>query len=303
MDKEDIFNLLTIQGRYKIIGSADTPHIKYVSDFDLQEHFSKTKVNKYPDKILSIFREKYRVAFSNPNIFIIDFKCGEIDGVPIRWDKGSIEKGFQKIGKKKITFQKALLMKSIIKMDIIAFIDDIACEFSENYYFKLNGFSNYCSLTHDELMYSLKEDIIDYYQEGNLFKSLKRVFAFLRHSKGRPTKNLQKKLIDFFNSQTGYINSIKNELEILKTLLENKFKPVKKELIRTNLTICQKQLEKITNEKLKSTAIAELEEIKKVPKTDMGGRIFEITLYLARQINRETKLFIEGDEELKPYLI
>jgi len=294
---KDIFKLLTITGRYKVIGSATVPHLLYVSDFDLQEFFSKAKVKDYPDKILELFREKYKVALANPDIFIIDFKCGEHEREPIRWDKKTIADGYQMIGKKKYTFQKCILQKSTIKMDIIAFIDDDATEYSENYYFQLNGFSSYCSLTKDEVLYSIKEDILDFYQEGNLFKALKRIFAFIRLRDGREDKAL----IKFFNSQTGLINSIKNELEIVKTVLENNFKPVSVGRITKNLGLIQKQLLKVKEENLRDKAIEEIEEIKGLSQAKQIGRIHEITVYLQRRIVKDARAFLEGNERFQAY--
>jgi len=296
---EDIFNLLTITGRYKIIGSATVPHLLYVSDFDLQEFFNRVAVKDYPDKILELFRKKYKVALANPDIFITDFKCGEVDREPLRWDKKTIADGYQMVGKKKITFQKCILQKSTVKMDIIAFIDDDATEFSENYYFKLNGFLSYCRLTKEEVLYSIKGDILDFYQEGNLFKSFKRVFAFIRLRDGVEDKQLVK----FFNSQTGLINSIKNELEIVKTVLETDFKPVSVGRITKNLSLIQKQLLKVKEERLREKAIEEIEEIKGLSQTKQIGRIHEITVFLQRRIVKDTRAFLEANDRFKHYFI
>lgn len=296
---EDIFKLLTITGRYKIIGSSTVPHLLYTSDFDLQEFFSKASVKDYPDKILQLFREKYKIALANPDIFITDFKCGEYEGDPIRWDKKSIVDGYKMFGKKKITFQQCILQKSTIKMDIIAFIDDDATEYSENYYFQLNGFTSYCQLSKEEVLYSIKEDILDFYQDGLPFKSLKRVFAYIRLSDGREDKQLVK----FFNSQTGLISSIKNELEIIKTVLETDFRPVSKGRVQRNLILVQQQLMKVRDDNLREKAIEEIEEIKALPQSKQIGRIFEITTYLQRRIKRDSLAFIDANPRFKPYFI
>ena len=300
LDEKDIFKLLTITGRYKLIGSATAPHLLYTSDFDLQEYFSRTNVGKYPDKILELFREKYKKALANPDIYIIDFKCGEYEREPIRWDKKTIADGYQMVGKKKkITFQQCILQKSTIKMDIIAFIDDVATEFSENYYFQLNGFTSFCNFSKEEILYSIKGDILDFANEGNLFKAFKRVFAFIRIR----DKREDKQLIKFFNSQTGLINSIKNELEIVKTVLETDFKPVSKERITKNLTLIQDQLLNVREEKLRDKAIEEIEEIKGVSQDKQVGRIHEITVYLQRSIARDTRAFLKDNERFQHYFI
>ena len=295
---KDIFKLLTITGRYKIIGSANAAHLLYSSDYDLQEYFNRATVGKYPDKILELFREKYKVALANPDIFIIDFKCGEHKGEPLRWDKKTIADGYQMVGKKKITFQQCILQKSTVKMDIIAFIDDVATEFSENYYFQLNGFSSYHRYTTEEILYSIKNDILDFYEEGNLYKALKRVFAFIRMR----DKHDDRQLTKFFNSQTGMINSIKNELEIVKSVLENDFKPVSKGRIEKNLTLIQFQLQNVRDENLREKATEEIDEIKALKSQSAQiGRIHEITVYLQRRIARDAKAFLAANERFQPY--
>ena len=299
LNEKDIFKLLTITGRYKLIGSAINPHLLYSSDFDLQEFFSKASVKDYPDKILELFREKYKKALKNPDIFIIDFKCGEHEKEPLRWNEKTIAAGYQVVKKKKITFQKAILQKSTIKMDIIAFIDDVATEFSENYYFQLNGFTSYCDFSKEEILYSIKEDILDFYQEGNIFKAFKRVFAFIKLR----DKREDKQLIKFFNSQTGLINSIKNELEILKSVLETDFKPVSKGRITKNLSIIQDQLQKVRDDKLREKATEEIEEIKGLSQDKQIGRIHEITLFLQRSIGRDSRAFLEANDRFKHYFI
>lgn len=296
--EEKVFNLLTITGRYKIIGSQTLPHLKYKSDFDLQEYFKTPTVGKYPQQILKLFQEKFQRALKDPNMFITDFKCGEDDkGEPLRWTKQTIKKGSQVVDGKTYYFTDVILQKSTIKMDIIAFINGVATEFTENYYFQLNGFRNFENEPIQEIKSDILEDGREYLKEGNVFKALKRVNASLILLDKDP--KVQKLLENFFNSHTGYLNGIKNDIDTLKTLTENNFKKVPRDKIIDNISIIQKELEKCKEKQLRETAIEELQSIKKISIKQMPNRLDEIREYLQQQINRESDAFVQKHAFLK----
>ena len=118
---QKIFHLLSVNGEYKIIGSSKMAPIKYANDYDLEEYITEpNSTNHYTNVLWKVFKDKFQKAENNSNVFITDFKCGEINGLPIRWNKTNIKSGKQKINGKFITFQKCLLQKSVIKMDVVA---------------------------------------------------------------------------------------------------------------------------------------------------------------------------------------
>ena len=140
----DIFNLLTVRGEYQVIGSGAIEEVAYGSDYDLQEFVKEPDYIRSTAHLLELFRKKFKDAEKDPDVFILDFKCGVDDeGNAIRWDKKSIAKGFQMVDKRKVTFQECLLMKSTIKMDITALVDGIFIEFSDNYYITLKKFNTF----------------------------------------------------------------------------------------------------------------------------------------------------------------
>jgi len=63
------------------------------------------------------------------------------------------------------------------------------------------------------------EDDIHYYSKCDSMKALKRLFSLLRIEGEKKNKERLEKLVDFFNSEVGFLNKIKNELTILETLL------------------------------------------------------------------------------------
>lgn len=299
-EEEKVFNLLTITGRYRIIGSQNLSHLKYKSDFDLQEIFKTEIVNDYPKKILKLFQDKFIKASKEPNMYITDFKCGEDDkGEPLRWDKQTIKKGKQTINGKTYLFIKCLLQKATIKMDIIAFIDGMATEFTENYYFKLNDFQNYDNKTKEQIYKEILADGREYLKEGNVMKALKRVNASLRIIDKKP--DIQKLIESFLNTHTGLLNAIKNDIDTLKTLSETKFKKISREKITENISLIQELLEKTEDNKLSKTAIDELNLIKQVSLKQMPNRLDEVRQYLQERINKESHSFVNKNPKIKSF--
>ena len=239
---KNVFNKLTISGKYRVIGSNSLKSIKYGSDYDLEELDKES--GKHPlKKIYDIFKKKYEDGKRNENIFITDFKCGlNSNGEPLRWNYNQIQKGKQELENgRMISFEECLLIKTTMKLDMIVLIDGIFTEFSENYYLDIGGKKNY--FEHDAntkyIITSIQKDI-DFYLnvDRNYWKTLKRLFSvnFLK-KKNYP---LLKELIDFFNSKIGLVNKCKNELDILLIVLDNNFRKPKISDIKYNLDIVNK---------------------------------------------------------------
>jgi len=289
---KSIFNLLTIRGKYSVIGSAKLKGVKYSADYDLQEFIESSD----PSFLLHLFQKKFELAEQNPNIFITDFKCGEIKGVPIRWNKTTIQAGKQKIGRRMVTFEQCLLMKSIIKMDIIALLGNVFVEFSENYYIKLGTFTNYQILTKTAIQQSILKDAKEYAKKGDYFKSLKRIFAFLNLKKGHLSE--KKQLLDFFNSSVGFLNKQKNELQILSTLIENPFRKPQREDILNNLRMIQQNMNSITDKGLKTNLYESMDLLGhgKRNMKELKHGIDLLTRFLEEKISIATLAFLEENK-------
>jgi hypothetical protein len=237
-----VFNFLTLTGKYKIIGSASLKSILYANDYDLNEDYSKKAVTVY-DKVYHIFREKFVTAKRNPNIFIIDFKCGEQDGSPIRWDYKSMMKGTQVLSNAEtISFQDCLKMKSTIKLDIIALVNSVFLDITENYFLKLNSTSTFETSSKTAILKSIKTSYDEFIAEKEYFKALKRSFSFKSMKSPKKFKSQLISLIDFFNSPAGLVNKAKNDLNVLMILLKNKFRKPQLEDIKDNLQIIKQMI-------------------------------------------------------------
>jgi len=230
-----VIDILKIKNVEKIGSSAD-PNIKYASDVDLQEF---VQTDDFFETILHKFQDRFRKAERNPNVFITDMKCGKFRGLPVRWNKQSIKRGHQYIDNIKINLVDCLQQKSIIKMDIIALIDGVFTEFSNNYYFTFSdGFTTMPISTmklSDIFLHEFQEKMRD----KKYFKALKRLYSYF---KVRKNKKYQNKLITFFNSDIGKLNYQINGLQIIYDVIGNSFRTPKKSDVRHNLLVIQKNL-------------------------------------------------------------
>ena len=242
----DVFNLLTISRKYRVVGSANLKNIRYVADYDLNELYNKKLDSKDAlDIIYQLFKEKFQRAEKDPNTFITDLKCGLDDnGEPLRWNKDDIKKGYKISSEdgRKIPFQECILRRTTFKMDVIQLIDGVFTEFSDNYYIKIGNESNFDphDVSRDHLLNSLKRSYDEYfYSYQNLFKGLKRAFSYYLMEGEDKNRFVLEKLLKFFNSPVGLLYKIKGHLGTLGLVIENKsgFRKPKIHDIKKNIQI------------------------------------------------------------------
>jgi hypothetical protein len=120
-----------------------------------------------------------------------------------------------------VSFFEAVRHKSIIKLDIIMFINSRFIEISEVFQVYLNGESNMDYST-DEVMKELTVDYKDLVKEGNYMKALKRMFSIIKMN--NPKDKKLDKLVEYFNSPIGLLYRCKSDLETIDIILfYNKF--------------------------------------------------------------------------------
>src|SRR5271154_2919374 len=96
--------------------------------------------------------------------------------------------------------------KSIIKLDVIALINGKYTEFSNNYYFMFPNFSTRPNF-HGEIKNVMYVDYMKY----------------LKYVKDNHNIHL---IADFLNSKVGFLNYQLSGLNVIKDVIDNKFKPV-----------------------------------------------------------------------------
>jgi hypothetical protein len=299
----NIFNLLTIRGDYQVIGSGAIQEIKYGSDYDLQEFVKESDYKKSTRHLLKMFQEKYRMALADPDVFILDFKCGVDDeGSPIRWDKTSIKKGYQTVDGRKVTFQECLLMKSTIKMDITALVDGVFIEFSDNYYLTLRDFNTFTAVakSHDDILYSLQHEAEVKYHAGDYWKASKRIFAWMKSKGGYVPK--VKQLVRYFNSTTGLLSKNRSELDIIALIIVNKFRKPRLEDVVNNLQLVRQELSKIHGFKLNDVE-DEIDRISKMPLAKMSKPLEEVIAKVKGLVNAHTKRFLDKHTDITALIL
>jgi len=233
MDNEDIFAFLSIDGEQSLVGSSADKNIKYSADYDL---FEKKKFKKTTDiyfHIFNLFREKFKEAFENPNIWITDFKCGTFRGQPLRWNRQEIKRGYKNVDSYIILFTDCLQQQSRVKLDIIAIDKDHnITEYSDIYMIRIGKLN----LTPEENVEEIKKSILgnfyDYASKKKYFKALKRLYSWAKLSN---MKKIETDLISIFNSSLGVDYKTMSDLGTLVGLLEQKFKPIDKSIIIKHL--------------------------------------------------------------------
>jgi len=298
-----IFNLLTIRGDYQVIGSGAIQEIKYGSDLDLQEFVKESDYKKSTKHLLEMFRNKFRMAAADPDVFILDFKCGVDDeNEPIRWDKTSIKKGYKMVDGRKVTFQECLLMKSTIKMDVTALIDGVFIEFSDNYYLTLKDFNTFTAVSksHEDILYSLQHEAEVKYHHGDYWKAMKRIFAYMKSKGGYIPK--VKQLVRYFNSTTGLLSKNRSELDIIALIITNKFRKPRVEDVVNNLVLVRQELAKIHGFKLNEVE-AELDRISKMPLAKMSKPLEDVIAKVKGMVNADAKLWLDKHNDITALIL
>jgi len=269
------FYKLNIGREVKLIGSSNKREILYNSDFDLESHFGAKNKQDVLNKIYQHFKKVFQQAKKDPNVFIVDFKCGETpDGEPIRWTYKDMMKG----SKSGYTFAECLMMRSTIKLDEIYLLNGSFVDITDNYYFDIGGHQNSPKPSKKEIMEGIKADAKELIKEGNYYKALKRQFLL------KPSQ----KLIDYFNSEIGILNKARADLDILLVLQDQTFRKPKMtdlngdlQIIKQDLSYTQvdlsKELDKATatNTKKKFKIIETIvEKLSKIVNKDAKDKFF-----------------------------
>jgi hypothetical protein len=287
-----IFSFLHLEGQQRIVGTTPIEQIKYKTDFDIFSYSQfKNKPQAY-EAVYQAFKEKYNEAHKNEKVWITDLKCGNHKSIPIRWDLQSINDGYKIIDDVRYEFTACLAQKSMIKMDVLALIDGILNEFSEVYFVSFGKNSNYFSEsnTKKELSANIYKDSLGYKEKGKFYKSLKRLFAYLRLDETANAKKI-KKLLNWFNSPIGKLATLKGDLEELELLLTQNFRPVSDDVVK-------KQLEHIKS-KVSEEFKPLLDNLIGISSHDkLVEGINEVMNEMNQVVQGATKLFVDQNKSL-----
>jgi hypothetical protein len=290
---KDVFNIISLSRKYKVIGSSNIKNIRYNSDFDLADFYNNSKPSI--TKIVKYFQYIYRVLDSKRSYsFITDFKCGvNIDDTPLKWTKEEVKRNKkQLLDNNYITLDEAIQQKSTIKIDVVSFINNTFVEISENYYIKIGNISNYdiSEMNKKFIINNIKENQKEEVGNNNWNKALKRNFS-LRMIENKNDPKL-KKLLDFFNSSVGILNKTRSDLDVIILLLE-KQKPIMMKQLLTALDNMKFQtsyntIEDLTNDFMKLEKIKSKKMLYK-PLLVLREKIFNIVNNYSKAFYKKNK--------------
>ena len=190
-----------VSHRVKIMGSNGLRGIIYPSDFDF------VSTVKEDAKALA---HHLQSLFSKPlPFYFMDFKAGRDKSVKdgkLRWSPETLKKGMNK-GK---SLEDAIKEDMLIKLD---YIQHIGNSFFENSIIFDTKYQK--PKTIQEIEEELEMDVNEY-SKTNKMKAMKRIYSILKLHDRHP--EVQKELIDIFNSEYGYVNKLVSDLETLKEL-------------------------------------------------------------------------------------
>lgn len=189
---------LKISSPYKstLVGSAGKREILYPSDKDF---YTKVPVGDI-DKISSNIRKIVARIHKNPNLFFKELKGGMYRKKKARWTlvqvlKGRISKNFT------LNDIWNNIANDVVKLDFIKFVNKRFVEMT--IVFELVK-GNYHKVVQPEEEFEtrIQEDIKTLLSKGKYWKALKRLYVI------KPTK----KLLDVFNSDTGFLSQVINDI-------------------------------------------------------------------------------------------
>ena len=265
----DIAMLMSVESKVNMVGSASIKKAIYYGDYDLFERVEGHSKSSVYAHFKSLFYHVNKL----PKIVITDFKIGDK-----RWSYDDI------MSKEKdgMSFDDALNVKGIIKLDIIALINSRFYEITEVYQMCFNGKCN-IDYKKDEII----KDLVDEYKlktnEGNYMKALKKMYSIIK------IKNINDPkldvLLNYFNSPIGLLYRNKSELETLLIVLDND---------KFTLDDVRMSLESIKEQVSAFPVPNYLEEIiKKKTKKEMTKLIKKQVFDILGFLNRDAKRFIQ----------
>jgi hypothetical protein len=160
-----------------------------------------------------------------PNISPMDFLIAQKSlrfGI-VRWTPKDVKAGFVKLRNGvTLSLADAMLQKTILKVDVIYWIENRFVECEMLYQIKVKG-KFLISETADEIKQAIKENLLYYASQGNWMKVAKRMYSLSRLDKATTIQDVLRQKI--FNSDLGRLYSVLSDAKSLEDLKEGKKEP------------------------------------------------------------------------------
>jgi hypothetical protein len=232
-----LFHFLELKGSHNfLIGSRTIRNIMYSNDYDLNANIKLHDTTKILQGVYHEFLHMFDLAHSNPQYYILDFKCGVHNKEPIRWEYENLKKGYVHQDKHKYTFEECLLMEedNIIKLDM-CYIDngiftDINCLYNLHIIRDKKELPIAKQDKSNDIIHSLEEESKQLKHEKLYYKAIKREFS-IALIKG----DMDKHMLTIMNSEYGLFYKFISFLSLTLEMIEQDFKPIKTSIVKANL--------------------------------------------------------------------
>lgn len=228
--KEDIYQTFK-----QIFSHIDRMKHVYFIDFKLgidEDLYLDKDEFENPSKVKMFYENKYKSGLITKEQYdkIVEASKDKDDLYEVarklwtlRWNKTNMDKGYKELSKgRRKTVYDALDDKSIIKIDLVAYINGKFVEFSNIY--ELYAGDKVINLALTNIVESVKHDIYLYHKAKNWYKMLKRIFVIARL---RKDIKLIEQLTQLFNSNIGLLYKIRADFGTLAIVLDKGYRPIK----------------------------------------------------------------------------
>lgn len=201
-----VIQALSITQRPFMVGTFSKKGMLYPADVDMNETIRspyssvKRTLSTFENQLKNIVRRLMKLDF----VIIGDMKAGQMGNEPVRWKPQDVLKG----KKGDYLLKNAFQDQARIKIDAVAYLQDVFVEFSMIYHFEdhqgkpMNVFE----------APTLQQSIKDLKKQKKYFKMAKRMYSL------RPTD----RLLQLFNGNAGSMYQIMSFIDTILYLLETK---------------------------------------------------------------------------------
>ena len=268
--------------------------------------FLKDEAFKYPAVVRRFYKERFKsrlitkeqmkrideLVNDGDRDFLYEY-CSKL--WKIRWTPDTIEKGYTILSNnRQKTFEDCLDDKTVVKIDVVSFINGNFIEFSN--IFELHAGKRVINVADSNIVKSIKRDIRFYYKKGKWYKVLKRVFSIAKLEKDL---KLIKKLTILFNSNTGLVNRVRANMATIYDILDKGYKPV--EEIKQSLQYNKNLLGYVYQFSIHPSIF---EKLDKLTMNISKDGLKELEELLDEIVNTNTKVYMDKYKiNIKPYIL
>ena len=215
----------------ELLGTGSQQAQLYPSDIDLFSAVKNVNV-KDVSEMYRHMKDVFNRAEDAGDMFFVEFKLQNVDGSKQKWFDTDFSES---------EFVAAATNVDFLKVDYVIFIRGM------NLFTELSSIYSFSPMPAVRtLVQKIGVDFAHYFQEGKVYKSLKRMYSIY---KLQGNKEKLVRLSTLFNSKTGFKYSLSSNLKAIELLLEHHDDYSIQNLVKANL----KNLENVIGVKIRSS--------------------------------------------------